>query len=50
MSKNSNNLSSLYNVIYDISQGIIATGFRSGETSDYDFITNLLLSLLLKNF
>jgi len=22
----------VYNVIYDISQGIIATGFRSGET------------------
>jgi len=35
----------LYNVIYDISQRIIATGFRSGETSEYDFITNLLLSL-----
>jgi len=33
-------------VIYDISQGIVATGFRSGETFDYDFITNLLLSLL----
>jgi len=28
--------------MYDISQDIIATGFRSGETSDYDFITNLL--------
>jgi len=33
-------------VIYDISQGIAATGFRSGKTSDYGFITNLLLSLL----
>jgi len=30
-------------VIYDILQGILATGFRSGETTDYDFITNLLL-------
>jgi len=37
-------------VIYDISQGIIATWFRSVETYDYDFITNLLLSLLWKNF
>jgi len=35
-------------VIYDISHGIIATGFRSGETSDYDFITNLLISLIFK--
>jgi len=33
-------------VIYDIPQGIVATGFKSGKTSDYDFITNLLLSLL----
>jgi len=32
-------------VIYDISQGIIAKGFKSGEISDYKFITNLLLSL-----
>jgi len=34
-------------VIYDILQGV-ATGFRSGETSDYHFVTNLgpLLSLL----
>jgi len=31
-------------MIYDISQS--AMGFRSGGTSDYDFITNLLLSLL----
>jgi len=37
-------------VIYDISQGIIAAGFRSDETADYDFITSLLLSLLWKNF
>ena len=37
-------------MIYDISQGIAATGFRSGKTSDYGFITNLLLSLLCKNF
>jgi len=36
----------VYNVIYDILQGILATGFRSGETSDHDFITDLLLSLL----
>jgi len=36
--------------IYDISQGIMAMGFRSGETSNYDFVTNLLLSLLWKNF
>jgi len=36
----------VYNVIYDILQGIAATGFRS----DYDFITDLLLSLLLQNF
>jgi len=36
----------VYNVIYDISQGIIATGFRSGETSYCDFIADLLLSLL----
>jgi len=37
----------VYNVIYDISQ-VVATGFRSCETSDYDFVTNLglLLSLL----
>ena len=40
----------VYNVIYDISQGIIATGFRSGETSNCDFIADLLLSLLWKNF
>jgi len=25
-------------------------GFRAGETSDYDFITNLLLSLLQRIF
>jgi len=38
----------VYNVIYDISQGIIATGFRSGETCNYNYITHshLLLSLL----
>ena len=36
----------VYNVIYDISQGTVAMGFRPAETSDYDFITNLLLSLL----
>jgi len=35
-----------YNVIYDILQGIVATRFRCGGTSDYDRITNLLLSLL----
>jgi len=37
-----------YNVIYDISQGIIPTRCRGGEseTSDYDFIINLVLSLL----
>jgi len=29
-------------VIYDTSQGIVTTGFKSGETSDYEFITNLL--------
>ena len=41
----------VYNVIYDISQ-VVATEFRSGETSDYDFVTNLglLLSLLWNNF
>ena len=34
-------------VVYDISQGIVAAGFRSGETFDYDLkITYLLLSLL----
>jgi len=33
-------------VVYDISQGIVITGFKSGETYDYEFITNLLLSLL----
>jgi len=37
-------------VIYNISQGIVAMGFRPAEPSDYDFITNLLLSLLWKNF
>ena len=31
-------------------QDVAAMGFRSGETSGYDFITNLLLSLLRKNF
>ena len=36
----------VYNTIYDISQGIVATGFRFGETYDYDFLTDLLLSLL----
>jgi len=36
----------VYNMISDISQGIVATGFRSGETSVYDFITNLRLSLI----
>jgi len=36
----------VYNVIYDISHGIVAMGFRPAETSDYDFITNLRLSLL----
>jgi len=35
-----------YSVIYDISQGIVAMIFRCGGTSDYDFTTNLLLSLL----
>jgi len=35
----------VYRVIYNISQGTVATGLRSGETSDYDFTTNLLLSL-----
>jgi len=33
-------------VIYDISHGNATVRFRSGGTSDYDFITNLLLSLL----
>jgi len=36
-------------VIYDISQ-VAATRFWCGGTSDYDFIINLLLSLLYKNF
>jgi len=36
----------VYNVIYDISHGIVAMGFRPAESSDYDFITNLQLSLL----
>jgi len=36
----------IHNVIYSISQGIVATGFRYGKTSDCDFITNLLLSPL----
>jgi len=36
----------VHNVIYDISQGFVATVFKSGETSDYDCITNILLSLL----
>jgi len=36
----------VYRVIYDISQGILGTEFRSDEISNYDFITNLLLSLL----
>ena len=34
----------VYHAIYDISQGIVATGFRSGETSDC--IANLLHSML----
>jgi len=36
-----------YNEIYDtgISLGILATRFRCGGTSDYDFIRNVLLSL-----
>jgi len=38
--------SEVYNVTYDIWQGIVATVFTSGETSNSDFITNLLLSLL----
>jgi len=33
-------------MIYDISQGVLATGFMSGDTSDCECITNLLLSLL----
>jgi len=33
-------------VIYDISQCNVATRLRSGATSDYEFIANLLLSLL----
>ena len=37
----------VYNVIYNISQGDF---FSSGETSEYGFITNLLRSLLWKNF
>jgi len=37
-------------VISDISQGNVATKFRSGATSDCDFVTNLLVSLLWKNF
>ena len=31
---------------YDMSQGIVVTGFKSGEIYDYDFIANLLLSVL----
>jgi len=38
-----------YSVNYEISQSIVATRFRCGWTSDYDFITNLLFSLLWKN-
>jgi len=37
-------------VIYDISHGNVATRFRSSGTFAYDFITNLLLSLLWRNF
>jgi len=40
----------VYHVILDISQGIIPTEFRSGETSKYDFISCLLFSLLWTNF
>jgi len=40
----------VYNVIYDISQDIVATRFTSGETSGNDFITNSLLSLLWNSF
>jgi len=38
-------------VIYDFSQ-VVAMGFRSGETSDYDFVTylGLPLSFLWNNF
>jgi len=35
----------VYNVIYDILQGIVSTGFRSGEISDYDFIMAALRSI-----
>ena len=34
----------LLRVVYDISQGTVATRFRCGGTSDYDVITNSLLS------
>jgi len=34
---------------YDMSQGIVVTGFKSGEIYDYDFIANLLLSVLWNN-
>ena len=37
-------------MIYDISQGTVDMGFGPGATSDYDFITNLLLRMLGKNF
>ena len=40
----------VYNVIYDISQDIVATRFTSDETYDNDIITNLLLSLLWNSF
>jgi len=39
--------SEVYNVIYDISQGIVATEFWSHETSECHFVTNFLLSLIL---
>ena len=40
----------VYNVIYNISQDIVATGFRSGETSDYDLITQIYCLVCLKEF
>jgi len=36
----------VYNVIYHIPQGIVATGFKSGETFGNDFNTNLLLKAI----
>jgi len=47
--KSRNNLKNI-NAIYDISQSIVATGFKCGKTSDYDFLKKSTAWSALKEF